>query len=120
MSVFRDLVDAGLSLIRDAAGESIRYYRGDKFRDMVAVPGNGQRKGQPVIGSQQDWLIEIAEMRKFCCLPRTPERGDLIEIKIANSRLRYEVLPQDGEDVYRIENFSQLRVHSKLIFCGEV
>lgn len=95
------------------AGETITYYRGDSSITITAVPGDGQRKGLPDtvtrINGQRDWLIMAAALTFG-----VPQRGDLI----VHGSTTYEVLPQDGEDVYRSIGFIQYRVHAKVISIG--
>lgn len=113
MSFFSDQIALGLADVMLAAGETITYYRGDSYITITAVPGDGQRKGLPDevvrINGQRDWLIMVADLTFG-----TPQRGDLI----VHGTTTYEVLPQDGEDVYRSVGFIQYRVHAKVISIG--
>lgn len=117
MSFFSDLIALGLAQIKDSAGESIRYYRGDDFIDITAVPGDGQRRGQQNdiarINGQRDWMILVSDLN-FGAGSTQPRRGD----QIVHAGITAEVLPQDGDDVYRMAGFAQYRVHSQVIANG--
>jgi hypothetical protein len=115
MSFLSNAIAAGLGLIMATAGERVTYYRGDKkIENLLATPGDGQRPSRQSevvsVTGEQDWMVMVADL-DFGDGPVPPERSD----RIVSGGITYEVLPRDGDDVYRDPTLVQYRIHSKVI-----
>lgn len=122
LSIFADMVSAGLDLVRGVAGECVTYDTGSHEYPINAVPADGERRedvGNRIAlqSEDQDWLIGKEELTP--CLPQNgfPREGHLIRRRLGNRLLTYSITAVPDGQCWRWSDtgHTQYRIHSKLI-----
>lgn len=120
MSVFSDIIGAGLGLNRQLAGELITYRRGsDEIDELKAKPRGGERlverSGSAVLlTDEMEWLIKADEL----LLDETaiqPMKGDEIDWTIGGETLTFKLLQPAGmEQCWKWADRGHTHYH---VFC---
>lgn len=123
MSAFSNAIAGGLKSIRQVAGETVRYVRGEQeIAELSAVLGKSDfvgtdSEGVTVTATAIDWIVEAAEL-VFDDAEETflPEMGDQIEHTIGEVVNTYEVQPGADNEVWKYcdeQGQTTIRIHCK-------
>lgn len=130
MSVFANVLAAGLTAVRGIAGGQVRFKSGDKYCDVVAARGRSSADGDNEFDmldtfQSDDFLIAAADLLLYDpgddsieTEPHEPQRGDSIDVVAGDKTFTYEVNLQGNAKPWRWsdpETMTELRIHTKLV-----
>ena len=103
---------------KDHVSQTVTYQRRDvEAVDLQATLGETKAEQQGgegllLVARMTDWLFLTADLRAEELMP--PEKGDRITATVAGESQTFEVLPRDGEAVWRNSDAygKRIRVHA--------
>lgn len=122
MSVFSNIVAAGLEMGQSVRAEAVTYRTANGDEATVQASPRKPRSSNKMIRAEaldaglMDWVIAVTAL-KINGVLWEPRRGDQIDWQKGENVLTFDVLPQDGESHFepRDSGRSQWRIHSKLV-----
>ena len=92
---------------RDVAAVELQATLGETKADQEGGEG-----GLTLVARMTDWLFVTADLRAESLMP--PQKGDRITASVAGESQTFEVLPRDGEAVWRNSDAygKRIRVHA--------
>lgn len=117
--MFRDLIRGALETLQCSAGEIANYARGNATVEVSVLPGQVQFPEQPtrqigIASDLADWLMPADEL-VLSGQTTLPQKGDRLTLTRDGRTLVYEVMPRQGEQVYRMDGTGVLlRIHTQL------
>lgn len=112
------LVSGALETVALATGIEATYSRGAETVSLTVIPARteyrqDQRQAVAIQSDRQDFLVSAASLVLDGAAIR-PKRGDLLTLTRSGQSCIYEILPENGDQPYRLDQTETLiRLHTR-------